>query len=108
MTITKSPKHLRHKPIISVNDYQKKDGFYAPNSDTKALSIGIAQYDKKLISVKAWRHTGKKWSRESEEIPLHRTLDLSILIINSFLIATEKERPLLEFPNLQQIETIMR
>jgi len=32
------------------------------------------------ISAKAWRHTGEKWSRQSEELPLHRVLDLAILV----------------------------
>lgn len=32
------------------------------------------------ISAKVWRYTGEKWSRQSEELPLHRVLDLAILI----------------------------
>ncbi|MDB5133782.1 MAG: hypothetical protein JWP37_385 [Mucilaginibacter sp.] len=76
------PEHLQHKPIIAVNDYDKKDGIYAPNSDAKALSIGQAQYDEDQISVKVFRHTGNKWSRQSEELPIHRALDLTILIIS--------------------------
>jgi hypothetical protein len=32
------------------------------------------------ISAKVWRHTGGKWSRQSEELPLHRALDLALLI----------------------------
>lgn len=43
-----SPKNLSHKPIISVR----------------------AQYDENEISLKVWRHTGKRWSRQSEELPL--------------------------------------
>jgi hypothetical protein len=82
-----SPKHLKHKPIISVNDYDKIDGKYAGHSDAKALSIGIAQYDEDEISAKIWRHTGKKWSRQSEEMPLHRVLDLAELIVNSLAVA---------------------
>jgi hypothetical protein len=31
------------------------------------------------VSAKVWRHTGGKWSRQSEELPLHRVLDLAIL-----------------------------
>jgi hypothetical protein len=31
------------------------------------------------ISAKVWRYTGEKWSRQSEELPLHRILDLAIL-----------------------------
>lgn len=77
------PEHLQHKPIIGVNDYDKMDGKYAPNSDAKALSIGHAQYDEDEISAKVFRHTGKNWSRQSEELPIHRMLDLAILIIAS-------------------------
>ena len=37
------------------------------------------------ISAKIWRYTGEKWSRQSEEMPLHRVLDLAILICRSQL-----------------------
>ena len=76
-----SPKHLSHQPIISVNDYDKIDALYANHTDVKALSIGKAQYDGSQISLKVWRHTDKKWSRQSEELPIHRNLDLSILFL---------------------------
>ena len=76
-----APKHLSHKPIISVNDYDKIDAFYTDKTDVKALSIGRAQYDYEQISLKVWRHTKKKWSRQSEELPIHRNLDLSILFL---------------------------
>jgi hypothetical protein len=76
-----SPKHLSHKPIISVNDYDKIDALYANETDVKALSIGRAQYDCEQISLKIWRHTNEKWSRQSEEMPIHRNLDLSILFV---------------------------
>jgi hypothetical protein len=82
-----SPKNLSHQPIISVNDYDKIDAFYANHTDVKALSIGKAQYDNDQISLKVWRHTGEKWSRQSEELPIHRNLDLSILFLAA--IATD-------------------
>ncbi|RQP11521.1 MAG: hypothetical protein EAS48_06180 [Chryseobacterium sp.] len=88
-----SPKHLRHKPIISVNEYDKIDGQYRDNTDVKALSIGLAQYDSTEISLKIWRHTGNKWSRQSEELPLHRTIDLNILLIASLLTDTTSAYP---------------
>lgn len=78
-----APLHLSHKPIVAVNDYDNIDGMYASNSDAKALSIGRAQYNLSHISLKVWRHTGNKWSRESEELPVHRVLDLCILIVTS-------------------------
>lgn len=82
----KSPKHLKHKPIISVNDYDKIDAQFRNNTDVKALSIGKAQYDvDNEISLKVWRHTGQKWSRQSEELPLHRNIDLNILLLGALL-----------------------
>jgi hypothetical protein len=88
-----TPKHLKHKPIVSINDYDKVDGKYAGKSDAKALSIGVAQYDKDEISAKIWRHTSGKWSRQSEEMPLHRVLDLSKLIVDSILLAKGSIKP---------------
>jgi hypothetical protein len=32
------------------------------------------------ISAKVWRYTGEKWSRQSEELPMHRVIDLALLI----------------------------
>lgn len=32
--------------------------------------------------MKVWRHTGNRWSRQSEELPLHRNLDLTILLLH--------------------------
>lgn len=84
-----APEHLNHKPIIAVNDYDKIDAIYVNNTDVRALSIGQAQYNKDELSVKIWRHTGKKWSRQSEEMPIHRALDLSILIIAAILTDTK-------------------
>lgn len=89
------PEHLSHKPIIAVDNYHKideiqkkaedKDG--KDESDAKGLSIGKAQWDddEEEISAKVWRYkenTG--WSRQSEELPLHRVLDLAILILSVY------------------------
>jgi hypothetical protein len=74
------PTHLQHKPIIAVDDYARKDGVHAGNTDARALSIGQAQYDEDEFSAKVFRHTGSSWSRQSEELPLHRVLDLAILL----------------------------
>lgn len=52
----------------------------AYQTDTKGLSLGLAQWNdrgKVDISAKVWRYTGEKWSRQSEELPLHRVLDLA-------------------------------
>lgn len=96
-----SPKYLNHKPLVSVNDYDQIDGQYRTNTDAKALSIGRAQYDEDEIAMKVWRYTGTRWSRQSEELPLHRNLDLTILLLrvlfddeinpDSFLIKTKNQ-----------------
>ncbi|SDW42959.1 DUF6530 family protein [Tepidimicrobium xylanilyticum] len=79
----KIPTTLKHKPVIVSENYENVDGRYAYNSDAKGLSLGLAQWNdrgKVDISAKVWRHTGGKWSRQSEELPLHRVLDLAIFI----------------------------
>lgn len=79
----KIPTNLKHKPVIVSENYENVDGRYAYDSDAKGLSLGLAQWNdrgKVDISAKVWRHTGGKWSRQSEELPLHRVLDLAILI----------------------------
>lgn len=81
----KVPTHLGHKPIIAVENYEAKDGIYANNSDAKALSIGQAQYDKNEISGKVFRKPKKRWSPQSEELPIHRIFDLSILVVAAFM-----------------------
>jgi hypothetical protein len=77
------PTSLKHKPVVVVPNYENLDGRYASNTDAKGLSLGLAQWNdrgKVDISAKVWRHTGEKWSRQSEELPLHRVLDLAILV----------------------------
>ncbi|MCP1311781.1 DUF6530 family protein [Paenibacillus tyrfis] len=79
----KIPTTLKHKPVVVSENYEQVDGRFARNTDAKGLSLGLAQWNdrgKIDISAKVWRYTGEKWSRQSEEMPLHRVLDLSILI----------------------------
>jgi hypothetical protein len=79
----KIPNTLKHKPVIVSENYENIDGRYAYQTDTKGLSLGLAQWNdrgKVDISAKVWRYTGEKWSRQSEELPLHRVLDLAILV----------------------------
>jgi|GEM_PF-1932563 len=94
-----SPTGKTHTPIVSLNKYAEIDGYHRKeDTDTVALSIGLATYSEdcldkeeqittpREISLKVWRHTGKKWSRISEELPIYRNLDLSILFVKSLLI----------------------
>lgn len=82
--LMKIPNHLKHKAVIVAEDYDQIDGQYAGDeTDAKGLSLGLAQWNERGkvdISAKVWRHTGEKWSRQSEEMPLHRVLDLALLI----------------------------
>ena len=76
----KIPTTLKHKPVIVSEEYDKIDGRMV-NSDAKGLSVGLAQWNdrgKVDVSAKIWRYTGEKWSRQSEEMPLHRVIDLAI------------------------------
>lgn len=82
----KIPTTLKHKPVIVSENYENIDGKYAYDSDAKGISLGLAQWNdrgKIDISAKVWRHTGGKWSRQSEELPIHRVLDLAILVCRS-------------------------
>lgn len=79
----KIPMHLSHRPILTVEGYDQLDGPHAGNTDAAGLSVGIAQWNgpgRNELSAKVWRHTGEKWSRQSEELPLHRVLDLATLV----------------------------
>ena len=91
----KIPVELKHKPVIVSEDYDLIDGRNAPNTDAKGLSLGLAQWNERgnlEISAKVWRYTGEKWSRQSEEMPLHRVLDLAILICKTRLFFLERYR----------------
>jgi len=91
----KIPTALKHKPVIVSENYENIDGRNAYNSDAKGLSLGLAQWNdrgKVDISAKVWRYTGEKWSRQSEELPLHRVLDLAILVCRAQLHFREAYR----------------
>ena len=91
----KIPTTLKHKPVIVAENYDSIDGRGAYHSDAKGLSLGLAQWNdrgKVDISAKVWRHTGEKWSRQSEELPIHRVIDLAILICRAKLHFREAYR----------------
>lgn len=91
----KIPTTLKHKPVIVSENYENVDGRYAYNTDAKGISLGLAQWNdrgKVDVSAKVWRYTGEKWSRQSEELPLHRVLDLAILVCRAKLHFREAYR----------------
>ncbi|MCY9664608.1 DUF6530 family protein [Paenibacillus alginolyticus] len=102
----KIPTTLKHKPVIVSENYEQVDGRYAGNTDAKGLSLGLAQWNdrgKVEISAKVWRYTGEKWSRQSEELPMHRVLDLAVLICRSSLYFQDAYR----FPKMYDPENTM-
>ena len=97
------PTTLKHKPVIVSENYENIDGRSAYHTDAKGLSLGLAQWNdrgKVDISANVWRYTGEKWSRQSEELPLHRVLDLAILVCRAQLYFRDAYR----FPKLYNEE----
>lgn len=77
------PTELKHKPVFTAEDYDRIDGRLSGGSDAKGISLGLAQWNdrgKLDISAKVWRFSGDRWSRQSEELPLHRVIDMAIMI----------------------------
>lgn len=106
----KIPTELKHKPVIVSEDYSLIDGRSANNTDAEGLSLGLAQWNERGsldISAKIWRYTGEKWSRQSEEMPLHRVLDLAILICKTRKFFLERyhknEKTYPQYPLLDRI-----
>lgn len=82
------PTHLTHKPIVAV-DYERID-YIAGAGDAMSLSVGEATWNeesskekKKDYSAKVFRKiwSSGNWSRQSEELPLWRVIDLATLVI---------------------------
>ena len=74
-----------HKPVLVTKSYPTVDGMYANNTDVVDLDIGLSQWDNEKVSAKVWRATREKksFSRQSEDIPLHRILDLTLLLLEA-------------------------
>ena len=104
--IMQVPTHLKHNPVITVENYSKIDGRHANKTDAKGLSLGLAQWNEKGlvdISAKIWRHTDEKWSRQSEEMPLHRVLDLALLICTAKKYVQDSYQHSSNRPKFEQI-----
>lgn len=82
--MSRIPLYLKHKPVYSV-EYAQTDKLNKLCGDAKFMSIGYAQWNEKEVSVKIFRQTDSgRWSRQSEELPLSRALDLAILIADTY------------------------
>ena len=74
-----APNWLSHKPVITV-DYEEKD---ANAGDAKFITIGKSSWNFEDFSTKIWRwsDSAQRWSRQSEEIPLWRVLDVATMLV---------------------------
>ncbi|SMF89063.1 hypothetical protein SAMN05661091_4505 [Paenibacillus uliginis N3/975] len=91
----KIPASTNHKPVIISENYGDVDGRFANNTDVKALSLGLTQWNGEgmaNVAAKIWRNTEEQGSGQSEEIPIHRILDLSILFCSALTHFTEAYR----------------
>ncbi|CRM70647.1 hypothetical protein IFR08_16950 [Pseudomonas fluorescens] len=82
------PKHLDHQPIYAM-PYKQFDGWRNGETDTRYLSIGISQWCANEVSLKIMRYKDQ-WSRQSEELPLHRVIDSSIFLAKVLLDRDEQ------------------
>lgn len=80
---TEVPTYLSHKPIYTIDNYAPIDGHYKGDTDVVGLSLGKAQWDKEnfVPSVKVFRYTNGRYSRQSEETTLTRAIDMATLIL---------------------------
>jgi uncharacterized protein DUF6530 len=96
MSTEPDPRTLKHRPVVLI-DYADHDGFYsADRTDCRYMSLGWAQYDPRQLSVKTLRHTGDRWSRQSEELPLHRCIDAAALIAETVAQTDGSDQVVLE------------
>jgi hypothetical protein len=73
------PQHLDHRPVFAL-PYDAFDGPSAGHSDVQFLTVGMAQWNADEVSIKTMRHTGTKWTRQAEELPLHRPIDMTLFM----------------------------
>lgn len=75
------PSHLQHKPVYAL-PYEHFDGPHRGETDARYISVGLAQWNHGEVSLKVFRHTGAdgKWTRMSEELPMHRLIDAALFL----------------------------
>jgi len=73
------PHQIAHSPVYGLR-YNAHDPDREGDSDAHWLTIGWAQWDENEPAAKVVRHSGQRWSRQSEEIPVARLVDLTTLL----------------------------
>jgi hypothetical protein len=74
------PSHLQHRPVFGLPFFAHDPG-HGGDTDCQHLSIGWSQWNDKEVSAKVLRHVGQKWSRQAEELPLARLVDLTSFVV---------------------------
>ena len=72
------PDQIAHTPVY-VMPYFSHDPDRNNDTDAQFITLGWSQWDDDEPSAKIVRHSGIRWSRQSEELPLARLVDLTIL-----------------------------
>ncbi len=73
------PDQISHTPVFLV-PYFYHDPGNEGNTDAQYISVGWSQWDDDQPSAKVVRYAESgRWSRQSEELPLARLIDLTIL-----------------------------
>lgn len=91
------PTDLGHQPLRAM-PYVAHDGKWAGHTDAQFLSVGRAQWGHQDLSAKVFRHVDTRWSRQSEELPVHRAIDL-VTFIALALFSKSDEVPADTFEN---------
>jgi hypothetical protein len=73
------PDQIAHTPVY-VMPYFSHDPDRESDTDAQFITLGWSQWDDDEPSAKVVRYSGKRWSRQSEELPLGRLVDLAILV----------------------------
>ena len=86
---------MNHKPVIVSDNYGEVDGRFAGATDVRALSLGLPQGNEEgqaNVAARVWRDADEQATEQSFELPIHRILDMSILVCSALAHFSEAYR----------------
>lgn len=83
------PEHLSHKPVYAMS-YINFDGIYIGKTDVRYISVGLSTWNPADASIKVFRYVNNRWTRQAEELPLHRIIDMTLFL--ALTIGASSER----------------
>jgi len=98
------PSWLSHKPVLAC----RYEDASLSVEDAKFISIGKATYGQDCASIKIWRKTKdeNRWSRQSEEVPIHRVGYLMQMLLAAVrLVQAPDGEPPVESALREEIQT---